>query len=294
MSAKKTYKKQDISISLSPLVIMSITDHYTRQRYIEESVDAKVYGVLLGQQDGKNIKILHSFESVFDKDSLCLDKQFTTRRLESFGKLFPDFEIMGWYTTCTKDSENNFSEEEHSIGNEFIVFRENPLFLKMNVSLEKRAEQEKQGTSKKDMPISIFEHNKSMLAYTIEPTETERIALDDAKKDISSTKDKSQLSVNLVTTLNSIKLLKKNVMSLIAVIKNVPEIRKNHEIIRQLASICNRLPLVSDKQEYSSELFTEYSDTILINQLGVLNKAIEQIQEFGSHKTMKNIDELFF
>jgi COP9 signalosome complex subunit 6 len=286
VKAKKTYAKQEISISLSPLVIMSITDHYTRLRYITESIDAKVYGVLLGQQHGKSIKILNTFETTYDEETKTIDKSFVTRRSESFSKLFPDFEIMGWYTTCTKDSENTITSDEQAIGSQFEVFRENPLFLKMNVDIKKR---QQQATD----VIAIFENNKTLLQFIIEPTETERIALDDAKKDISSTKDKSQLSVNLITTLISIKLLRKNVSSLINIIKNVPEIRKNHEIIRLFASICNRLPLVSDKAAYSDELFTEYSDTVLINQLGVLNKAIEQIQEFNSHKAMKNIDEIF-
>lgn len=209
--------------------------------------------------------------------------------------MFPDFEFVGWYTTCTTEMDSEVNDLEHSIYKQFEVFSENSLFLKMNVSLELRQKQEKEGFSKKGLPITIFEKNQEKefvkCDYSVEWQETERIALDDAKKDIS-TRDKSHLSVNLVTTLNSIKLLRKNIISLINIIKNVPEIRKNHKIIRQLASICNRLPLVRDKKEYSKELFTEYSDILLINQLGVLNKAIEQIQEFNLHKTAKNVDEL--
>lgn len=272
---------------------MNITDHYTRYRYIQENIDAQVFGVLLGKQEGKNVRILHSFETKYDEELKSIEKSFTQRRLDGFNKIFPDFEFVGWYATCTKEADNELGEWESSLGKQFEVFNESPLFLKMNVSLELRRQQEKQGFSKKEMPITIFEKGHQR-EYIIEPTETERIALDDAKKDISSTRDKSQLSVNLVTTLNSIKLLRQNVTSLIQIIKSVPEIRKNHEIIRQLASICNRLPLVSDQEEYSNELLTEYSDTILINQLGVLNKVIEQVQEFNSHKGIKNIDELFF
>lgn len=164
----------------------------------------------------------------------------------------------------------------------------------MNVSLKRRKELDKKGHSKKDMPITIYEKNQEKefvkCRYTIEPSEPERIALDDAKKDISSTKDKSQLYVNLVTTLNSIKLLRKNVMSLIKIIKNVPEIRENHGIMREIASICNRIPLVSNKKDVN--VFNEYSDTLLINELGVLNKAIEQIQVFNMHKKAKNIEEI--
>lgn len=266
-------------------------------RYIKESLDAKVYGVLLGKQEGKNIRILHSFETKFDEEQMSIDKPFTQRRLDSFSKVFDDFEFVGWYTTCTEESEDETNDIEKGLNKQFEVFRENPLFLKMNVSMERRAEEEKKGHSKKDMSLSIFERNEAKAFikcdYKIEPTETERIALDDAKKDISSAKDKSQLSVNLTTTLNSIKLLRKTVVSLIQMIQNMPEIKKNHEIMRQITSICNRLPLVSDRSEYSSEMFTEYSDILLINQLGVLNKVVEQVQEFNAHKTIKSIDEIF-
>jgi COP9 signalosome complex subunit 6 len=286
-----------ITITLSPLVIMNITDHYTRMRYIKDSLDAQVFGVLLGKQQGKNIRILHSFETKLDEELLTIDKPYTNQRLESYVKMFTDFEFLGWYTTCTTESEQKTNEFEVGLNKQFEYFRENPLFLKMNLSMEKRLEEEKKGQSKKDMSLQVYERNENKefvrCDYVVEPSETERIALDDAKKDISSTKDKSHLSVNLVSTLNSIKLLRKSVLSLVQIIKNVPEIKKNHEIMRQITSICNRLPLISDKDEYSSELFIEYSDILLINQLGVLNKAVEQVQEFNAHKAIKNIDELF-
>lgn len=286
-----------ITISLSPLVIMNITDHYTRMRYIKDSLEAQAVGVLLGKQEGRSVKILHAFETKYDDETNTIDKPFTQRRLDSFAKIFPDFEFVGWYGTCYKEMDTEILDWEPALNKQFEVFKDNPLFLKMNVSLEMRNEMEKKGHSKKDMPITIYEKNQDKelvkFQYTIQPSEPERIALDDAKKDISSTKDRSQLSVNLIATLNSIKLLRKNVMSLIEIIKNVPEIKKNHDIMRQIASICNRLPLVSDTDEYNMELFTEYSDTVLVNELGVLNKAIEQIQEFNSHKAAKTIDEIF-
>lgn len=230
-----------IKITLSPLVIMSITDHYTRLRYIKDSTDAQVFGVLLGKQEGRSVRIMHSFETKYDEELKSIDKSYTNRRLNSFNKMFPDFEFVGWYATCTEESDSEIYDWESSLNKQFEVFGENPLFLKMNVSLARRKKLEKLGHSKKDMPITVYEKNQERelvkCEYTIEPQETERIALDDAKKDISSTKDKSQLSVNLVTTLNSIKLLRKSVMSLINIIKNVPELRQNHEIMRHIASI---------------------------------------------------------
>jgi COP9 signalosome complex subunit 6 len=286
-----------ITMSLSPLVIMNITDHYTRFRYIKESMDVQVIGVLLGKQEGRSVKLLQSFETKYDDEAKTIDKSYTQRRLESFAKIFPDFEIVGWYATCTKESDTEILDWEGSLNKQFEVFKDNPLFLKMNVSITKRKEMDRKGHSKKDMPITIYEKNQEKelvkCLYTIEPSEPERIALDDAKKDISSTKDRSQLSVNLTTTLNSIKLLRKNVSSLIEVVKNVPALKKNHDIMRQIASICNRLPLVSDTDDYNSELFIEYADTLLVSELGVLNKAIEQIQDFNSHKAAKNIEEIF-
>jgi COP9 signalosome complex subunit 6 len=50
-----------VAISLHPLVLMNIAEHWTRIRAQEGSAQA-VYGALIGKQDGRKIEVYNSFE----------------------------------------------------------------------------------------------------------------------------------------------------------------------------------------------------------------------------------------
>lgn len=50
-----------VAISLHPLVLMNIAEHWTRFR-AQEGVARAVYGALIGKQDGRKIEVYNSFE----------------------------------------------------------------------------------------------------------------------------------------------------------------------------------------------------------------------------------------
>jgi COP9 signalosome complex subunit 6 len=50
-----------VTISLHPLVLMNIAEHWTRFRAQEGSAKA-VFGALIGKQDGRKIEVYNSFE----------------------------------------------------------------------------------------------------------------------------------------------------------------------------------------------------------------------------------------
>lgn len=55
-----------VVISLHPLVLMNISEHWTRFRAQEGSVQA-VYGALIGKQEGRKIEVFNSFELKYEK-----------------------------------------------------------------------------------------------------------------------------------------------------------------------------------------------------------------------------------
>jgi hypothetical protein len=65
------------SYIVQPLVIMSISDHYTRIRYIEGSEDVVAVGILIGQREGASVKIFMSFETVYDLNVGTIDTDFS-------------------------------------------------------------------------------------------------------------------------------------------------------------------------------------------------------------------------
>lgn len=80
-----------VAISLHPLVLMNIAEHWTRFR-AQDGVAQAVYGALIGKQDGRKIEVYNSFElrheTIFDdvvinkdyyntKEEQCKIKMYT-------------------------------------------------------------------------------------------------------------------------------------------------------------------------------------------------------------------------
>lgn len=61
------------NVSVAPLVLLSVVDHYNRTEAYK-SKTKRVVGVLLGQNDGKNVRVSNSFagQRRFFLVTLCL------------------------------------------------------------------------------------------------------------------------------------------------------------------------------------------------------------------------------
>ena len=79
-----TIEGKDREVKLHPLVLINISDHYTREKV--RSTDSEIYkeservaGVLFGVQTGKVVDVLESFEmayEILDSGVLRFDEQF--------------------------------------------------------------------------------------------------------------------------------------------------------------------------------------------------------------------------
>ena len=54
-----------LQASLHPLVLMNISDHYSRAKANNKNQDTLVIGVLLGTQEGRDIQLHNSYETKF-------------------------------------------------------------------------------------------------------------------------------------------------------------------------------------------------------------------------------------
>lgn len=55
-----------VTLSLHPLVLMNISEHWTRYR-AQEGRAQPVYGALIGKQDGRKIEVCNSFELRYEE-----------------------------------------------------------------------------------------------------------------------------------------------------------------------------------------------------------------------------------
>jgi COP9 signalosome complex subunit 6 len=70
-----------VTISLHPLVLMNIAEHWTRFRAQEGAAKA-VYGALIGKQDGRKIEVYNSFElrhEIIDGDVVIIRDYYNTK-----------------------------------------------------------------------------------------------------------------------------------------------------------------------------------------------------------------------
>jgi 26S proteasome regulatory subunit N8 len=69
------------NVSVAPLVLLSAVDHYNRTVQAANKETKRVVGVLLGQNDGKNVRVSNSFAGTPIVHSV--GQRMKTRDLES-------------------------------------------------------------------------------------------------------------------------------------------------------------------------------------------------------------------
>ena len=141
-----------VSISLHPLVIMNVSEHWTRLRAQEgsdqlglhffslllvalndtiQTFDFRltVYGALIGKQKGRNIEIMNSFELRFtcSGDRVFIDRDYYNAKEEQFKQVFSEMDFLGWYTTGETPNESDIR-----VHKQLCEINECPVLLKLD------------------------------------------------------------------------------------------------------------------------------------------------------------------
>ena len=72
-----------VSVSLHPLVLLNISEHWTRIR-AQEGGSRAVYGALIGKQNGRKLEVLNSFELKFEiiDDEVIINREYYVTKEE--------------------------------------------------------------------------------------------------------------------------------------------------------------------------------------------------------------------
>jgi COP9 signalosome complex subunit 6 len=272
-----------LQIELHPLVIINISDHFTRAKVeSNQNPPPRVIGALLGTQEGRNVEVSNSFELVYHvvQGAIVIDTDYLKSKLEQFKKVFPTNEFLGWYSTG-----NAVHQSDIVIHKQFLEVNESPIFLIMDVAAA-------YASTTRDLPITMFESELHVIQdqptllfvkvpYRIQTGEAERIGVDHvAKVTPAGGAEGSQLTAHLVGLHNAIKMLNarvKNLHSFLGAI-NDGSIPVDHGILRQTASLCNLLPTV-DTPAFQEDFLKEYNDVLLVTYLSSITKGTSNINE---------------
>ncbi|RMZ91181.1 hypothetical protein DV736_g1577, partial [Chaetothyriales sp. CBS 134916] len=229
-------------VSVAPLVLLSAADHYGRSA---KGTRKRVVGVLLGQNDGKNVRVSNSFAVPFEEDEKdpsvwFLDHNYVESMREMFKKVNAREKLIGWYHSGPK-----LRASDLEINELFKRYTPNPLLVIIDVQPKEVGvptdayfaieEIKDDGTS----TTKTFVHTPSI----IEAEEAEEIGVEHLLRDIRDVAI-GTLSTRITAQLQSLQGLHHRLRDISTYLQKVlnGDLPINHGILGNLQDIFNLLP----------------------------------------------------
>ncbi|CAN8326002.1 unnamed protein product [Cochlearia groenlandica] len=287
-----------LTFKLHPLVILNISDHFTRVKTqlnpppsscssvnVPSGGDStlfqnpRVYGCVIGVQKGRTVEIFNSFELLLDPTTDTLDKSFLEKKQELYKKVFPEFYILGWYSTGSDANESDML-----IHKALMDINESPVYVLLNPAINH---------TQKDLPVTVYESEFHVIdgipqpifvhtSYTIETVESERISVDHVAhlKPSDGGSAATQLAAHLTGIHSAIKMLNSRIrvlyQYLVAMQKG--DIPCDNSLLRQVSSLLRSLP-AAQSEKFQDDFLMEYNDKLLMSYLAMLTNCASNMNE---------------
>lgn len=270
-----------LAVLLHPLVIINVSEHYTRTRAQNDGAGVNVFGAILGVQDGRRVEVFNSFELVTTAvgDHDVIDTEFLESKSMQFKEVFPNLDLLGWYTTGAAVTDGHMA-----VHKQMMRVNESPLFLLLDPAPKSTA---------RELPLSVFESvveikdDKQTTAfvntgYGLATEEAERIGIDHVAKVSGSTgpTTSSEVTLHLSTHRSAMEMMRERIVIIRNYLQAVEtgEIPRNHQILREIAGLCSRLPIGSDSTA-GTKFLKNTNDALLISYMAMMTKGFNAMSE---------------
>ncbi|KAM5441136.1 proteasome regulatory particle subunit [Microsporum ferrugineum] len=230
------------TVTVAPLVLLSVADHYGRSA---KGTRKRVVGVLLGQNDGKTVRVSNSFAVPFEEDDKdptvwFLDHNFVESMNDMFKKINAREKLIGWYHSGPK-----LRASDLEINELFKRYNPNPLLVIIDVQPKEVGvptdayfaveEIKDDGTT----TSKTFVHTPSI----IEAEEAEEIGVEHLLRDIRDVAV-GTLSTRITSQLQSLQGLHLRLRDIGQYLQKVldRDLPVNHAILGHLQDVFNLLP----------------------------------------------------
>ncbi|XP_013148459.1 PREDICTED: COP9 signalosome complex subunit 6 [Papilio polytes] len=267
-----------VTVSLHPLVIMNVSEHWTRLR-AQEGSPQTVVGALIGKQKGRNIEVMNSFELVFSAidGDIVIDREYYNLKEEQFKQVFSDMDFLGWYTTGEAPTERDIA-----VHRQICDINECPVMLMLNPA----------GVNGEQLPVVLYESVIDVvngratmllapLTYTLAAEEAERIGVDHVAR-VSSGEAalNSLVAEHLTAQRSAIKMLVSRVRAVLATVRAIRDgsLPPRPTLLREARALANRLPLLTS-QQFRTHFYNQCNDVALMTYLGTITKGCNGINQ---------------
>ncbi|KAJ9273624.1 hypothetical protein DTO212C5_258 [Paecilomyces variotii] len=290
------------TVSVAPLVLLSVADHYGRSA---KGTRKRVVGVLLGQNDGRNVRVSNSFAVPFEEDEKdpsvwFLDHNFVESMNDMFKKINAREKLVGWYHSGPK-----LRASDLEINELFKRYTPNPLLVIIDVQPKEVGvptdayfavdEIKDDGTT----TSKTFVHTPSI----IEAEEAEEIGVEHLLRDIRDVAV-GTLSTRITSQLQSLQGLHLRLRDIGQYLQKVldHELPVNHAILGNLQDVFNLLPNLStpaatpkingteqlsvatENNELARAMSTKTNDQLMAIYLSSLIRAITAFHDLIENK----------
>ncbi|KAK3191797.1 proteasome regulatory particle subunit [Lecanicillium sp. MT-2017a] len=281
------------NVSVAPLVLLSAVDHYNRT--VQNKAKRRVVGVLLGQNDGKNVRVSNSFAVPFEEDDKdpsvwFLDHNYVENMNDMFKKINAREKLIGWYHSGPK-----LRASDLEINELFKRYTPNPLLVIIDVQPKESGvptdayfaveEIKDDGTTTN----RTFVHTPSI----IEAEEAEEIGVEHLLRDIRDVAV-GTLSTRVTNQLQSLQGLHLRLRDIGAYLQKVldGQLPVNHAILGNLQDVFNLLPNLSTPEgdgkttggELSHAMSIKTNDQLMTIYLSSLIRAITAFHDLIENK----------
>ncbi|KAF2168081.1 hypothetical protein M409DRAFT_21527 [Zasmidium cellare ATCC 36951] len=277
------------TVSVAPLVLLSAADHYGRSA---KGTRKRVVGVLLGQNDGKSVRVSNSFAVPFEEDEKdpsvwFLDHNYVESMNDMFKKVNAREKLIGWYHSGPK-----LRASDLEINELFKRYTPNPLLVIIDVQPKEVGvptdayfaveEIKDDGTT----TSKTFVHTPS----TIEAEEAEEIGVEHLLRDIRDVAV-GTLSTRITSQLESLQGLHLRLQDIGRYLQKVldGDLPVNHAILGNLQDVFNLLPNLSTPKTAAKDLPT--INGIVNGAVGVTGGSTEN-SELARAMSIKTNDQL--
>ncbi|KAK1072565.1 proteasome regulatory particle subunit [Friedmanniomyces endolithicus] len=243
-------------VTVAPLVLLSTADHYGRSA---KGTRKRVVGVLLGQNDGKSVRVSNSFAVPFEEDEKdpsvwFLDHNYVESMNDMFKKVNAREKLIGWYHSGPK-----LRASDLEINELFKRYTPNPLLVIIDVQPKDVGvptdayfaveEIKDDGTT----TSKTFVHTPG----TIEAEEAEEIGVEHLLRDIRDVAV-GTLSTRITSQLQSLQGLHLRLQDIGSYLQRVldGDLPVNHAILANLQDVFNLLPNLSTPKATGKDLPT--------------------------------------
>ncbi|TBU05336.1 regulatory subunit of 26S proteasome [Hamiltosporidium magnivora] len=274
----KPFKMIDNNITVHPLVMASVVDHYRR-------CDSKrVAGIVMGKMD-ERLFVTKSYAVPFsedDKGNWFFDTSYSDKMYALLNKVDSSEKILGWYHSGPSLHKNDLD-----ITKSFMRDLPNPLLVIVDVKAFNISEQVQIFRLVDDKSGKKNDKKFKYIPCVVEGEEAEEVGVEHLLKDIRDC-SVSKYFTNVKDIKSSMEMYEKSLTVIVEYLQKVKnnEIRVDQKILRYLQKCLNEVPIVSeDDDESKMALFTSLLANAVVKITDLVLSRKESVSEEDGIKT---------